>query len=111
MPGLSISGIFDVEPCRLNYLNDKLRLTADEARAMSPILHLPEKSGPVMLAYGLSELPELQRQSRDYAQALDAAGLPARLLPLDRHDHFSILEELASPGGALAAALVELVGG
>ncbi len=30
--GLAISGIYDVEPCRLNYLNDNLRLTAAQAR-------------------------------------------------------------------------------
>ena len=44
--GLAISGIYDVEPCRLNYLNEKLKLTAEEAKAMSPILHLPKRAGP-----------------------------------------------------------------
>jgi len=103
--GLSISGVFDVEPCRLNYLNDKLRLTADEARAMSPIHHLPTMSGPLVIAYGTAELPELQRQSLDYRRARETAGLPSTLLPLAGHDHFSILEELATPGGQLVAAL------
>ena len=28
--GLAISGIFDIEPCRLNYLNDALRLTMED---------------------------------------------------------------------------------
>jgi arylformamidase len=106
--GLAISGIFDVEPCRLNYLNDKLRLTFDEAAAMSPILHLPKTSGPLAIAYGGAELAELQRQSRDYAHAREAAGLPGSLLELKAHDHFSIMEELASPEGKLVAALSAL---
>jgi arylformamidase len=108
--GLAISGVFDVEPCRLNYLNDKLGLTAEEADAMSPLRHLPPRSGPLTLAFGTAELPELQRQSRDYGAARERAGLPVELLPLAGHDHFSILEELAEPRGALTEALVGLAG-
>ena len=107
--GLSISGVFDVEPCRLNYLNEKLRLTADEAAAMSPSRHLPKTSGMLILAYGDAELPELQRQSRDYFLQRSDAGLPARLLPLHGDNHFSILEKLAAPEGKLAAALMTLI--
>src|SRR5215470_3211283 len=103
--GLAISGIFDVEPCRLNYLNDKLRLSAEEAQAMSPIHSLPQASGPLAVAYGTAELPELQRQSQAYAEARRKAQLTGSLLPLEGHDHFSILEELATPGGRLVAAL------
>lgn len=107
--GLSISGVFDVEPCRLNYLNDKLRMTADEALRMSPIRHVAPAQKPVTLAFGMAELPELQRQSRDYAAAVAAAGAMARILPLEGHDHFSILEELARPGGALVIALQAII--
>jgi arylformamidase len=106
--GLAISGIYDLEPCRLNYLNDKLRLTADEQLALSPLRRLPDSSPPLAVTYGRGELPELQRQSRDYHAARTEAGLPSELLPLDRHDHFSILEELANPDGALVAALQRL---
>jgi arylformamidase len=106
--GLSISGVFDVEPCRLNYLNEKLRLTAEEAFAMSPIRHLPKTSGPLAITYGSAELPELQRQSRDYWRARDAAGLTGPLLALKDHEHFSIMEELARPQGRLVAALSAL---
>ena len=111
--GLAISGIYDVEPCRLNYLNEKLKLTADEARAMSPILHLPKdaraRSKPLTVAYGTGEIPELPRQSRDYHQARLAAGLPSTLLPLEPHNHFSIMEELRAPGGWLNGALKNLI--
>jgi hypothetical protein len=37
-------------------------------------------------------------------------GLPGRYLPVDRHDHFSILEELARRDGKLFAALTTLAG-
>lgn len=107
--GLAISGIYDVEPCRLNYLNEKLKLSPDEARAMSPILHLPKRKTPLTVAFGTGELPELQRQSRDYHQARLEAGLPSTLLPLPPHNHFSIMEELRAPGGKLSGALNNLI--
>jgi arylformamidase len=109
--GLAISGVFDVEPCRLNYLNDKLGLTAEEAARMSPIRHFDPAQKPVTLAYGGAELPELQRQSRDYAAALAHAGIGAALLPIAGHNHFTILEELARPDGALVRAVQAIVAG
>jgi acetyl esterase/lipase len=107
--GLAISGIYDVEPCRLNNLNDKLKLTAAEAAAMSPILHLPQRKTPVTVAFGAGELPELQRQSRAYHEARTAAGLPSRLLPLEPHNHFSVMGELIAADGRLTAALKDLI--
>lgn len=106
--GLAISGIYDVEPCRLNYLNDKLKLTAEEAAKTSPLLHLPKKSAPVVLAYGTGELPELQRQSVAYHEARCAAGLSSELLPLAGLNHFSIMDELEKHDGALARAARKL---
>jgi arylformamidase len=97
--GLAISGIYDLEPMRLSYINDKLRLDEEEARRNSP--------GPtnkrLFVAYGADELPELCRQSEEYARMLgtQAVGLP-------RHNHFTVLEELASPHGALTALVRRL---
>jgi acetyl esterase/lipase len=106
--GLAISGIFDLEPIRLGDLNEKLGLDAAEAARNGPILHLPERAAPLVVAVGLGELPELIRQSEEYAAAWRRRGLPGRYLPLPGHDHFSILEELARPGGRMLAALEEL---
>lgn len=106
--GLAISGLYDLEPCRLNYVNDKLKLALDEQFALSPIRILPASSPPLVVAYGTGELPEMQRQSRDYAAARRSAKLPTQELPLAGHDHYSILEELARPDGALTRCLVEM---
>ena len=106
--GLAISGIYDVEPCRLNYLNEKLNLTAEEAARTSPLLHLPKKSAPVVLAYGTAELPELQRQSVAYHEARRASDLPSEVLPLAGLNHFSIMDQLEASDGALAKAAARL---
>lgn len=106
--GLAVSGIFDLEPVRLNYLNAKLGLTAGEARRLSPLFNLPRRPAPLLLACGGGELPELQRQSAAYAGVRAQAGLPGRLLQLPGLNHFTILEELANPDGQLTALVREL---
>ena len=108
--GLAISGIYDLEPVRLNYLNDKLGLDEAEALRNSPILHLPSRAAPLVVSVGLGELPELIRQSEEYWAAWHGKGLPGEYLPLPGHDHFSILEELATPSGRLMKALAKLAG-
>ena len=105
---LAISGIFDLEPVRLNYLNTKLGLTANDARRLSPLMNLPKRSTPLMLACGSTELPELQRQSEAYASARAQAGLPGRLARLPLLNHFTILEELARADGVLTNLVCEL---
>jgi acetyl esterase/lipase len=106
--GLAISGLYDLEPIRHCYVNDKLGLDAAAARRMSPLHGIPRGSPPLMVAYGGGELPELCRQSEEYAAARARAGLPGRLVPLAGHNHFTILEELARPEGALTVLAREL---
>ena len=108
--GLPISGLFDLDPIRLSYLNGPLAMTQEEAARNSPQrLALPEV--PSTVAVGGAELPELVRQSRDYAAALAAAGCPGSELVLPGEDHFSILEQLAREDGALCAEAARLAGG
>ncbi len=109
--GLAISGIYDLEPIRLNYLNEKLGLDEREAERNSPLLHLPPMAGELVVAYGTRELPELCRQSIEYAQAWTECGLAGHLLPVDGADHFTILDALADPRGALSRALTGMIGG
>ncbi|HTW53061.1 MAG TPA: alpha/beta hydrolase [Stellaceae bacterium] len=106
--GLAISGIYDLEPIRLNYLNDRLGLDEEEAERNSPLLHLPPRAGELIVAYGSEELPELRRQSITYAQAWAEQGLPGCLRPVEGTNHFTILETLARPDGELAQALVAM---
>jgi arylformamidase len=109
--GLPISGIFDLEPIALGVLNDKVKLDANEIARLSPLDNLPARSPPLELYVGGAELPELKRQSQDYAAAAQSRGLPVNLTVLPGHHHFSILGELESPDGALTKAVRDMVAG
>jgi len=61
----------------------------------------------VVVAHGTLETPEFQRQTRDFATAVKAAGKPAQLLVSQGYNHFEIFETLASPYGLLGRAALE----
>lgn len=106
--GLAISGIFELEPIANGQLNDALGLTEAEVAALSPLRHIPARAGPLDIVWGLDELPELQRQSCDFARAWRDAGHAGAAAPLTDVNHFTILEELARPDGAIAAMAARL---
>jgi acetyl esterase/lipase len=103
--GLAVSGLFDLEPIRLCYLNDKLGLDAEEARRNSPLLNLPARAAKLIIAYGSDELPELKRQSSEFAAAWSGRGLPGEIIEVAGCHHYAVLEQLARPDGLLAKAL------
>jgi arylformamidase len=107
--GIPISGIFDLEPIALGVLNDKLQLSAEEIAKLSPLKNLVDCTPPLRLFIGGDELPELKRQSEDYAKAARGRGMPVNLTTLPGHNHFSILDELARPDGALTGGLLDLI--
>ena len=106
--GIAISGLFDLEPIRLNYLNQKLGLDEAEMLRNSPMNNIPSESSPLVVTVGLGELPELIRQSEDYYNVWQCQGHPGQYLPIPERDHFSVLEELAKPDGLILAALDDL---
>jgi len=106
--GLAISGVYELAPIRDTELNDKLKLTAAEIEALSP-LRLPVVNNRLDIAYGTNELPALVLDSIDLHERRSAAGATGRLLPIDGADHFSILAELRRPDGRLTKAVLGLV--
>lgn len=56
------------------------------------------------MAYGSLETPEFQRQSRDFAAAVKAAGKPMELMRCENYNHFELGETLANPYSPLARA-------
>ena len=104
--GLCCSCMFDLKPVRLSARSSYVRFTDEIEQALSSQRHLDRLGAPVVVAYGTLETPEFQRQSRDFAAALKAAGRPVQLLVGEGYNHFEIAETLANPHGLLGRAVL-----
>lgn len=98
--GLTISGVFDLEPIRHTTINDLVRLDADSAARNSPIGRIAPSSVPLFVAAGAKETNEFRGQSRRFATSWRAFGNRAELYLVDGANHFTILGALADTGGA-----------
>jgi acetyl esterase/lipase len=107
--GLAISGVYDLAPIRDTGLNAALKLTDQEVARLSP-LHLPIVQKHLAITYGSAELPALAWDSRNFYQRRAAAGAPGELIAIDGADHFTILEQLRHPDGALTRIALALAG-
>src|SRR5271156_1793800 len=106
--GLAISGIYELAPLRDTILNQALHLTDEEVPDLSP-LRLAVTHKPLVISFGSAEVPTLVHDARRLSEMRNREGAPGRLLPITGADHFSILQELQQPGGALVRAAVGLV--
>jgi len=104
--GLCCSGLFDLKPVRLSFRSSYVKFTDDMEQALSSQRHLDKLNAPLVVAYGTLETPEFQRQSRDFAAAVKAAGKPVQLLVGEGYNHFEIPETLANPYGLLGRAVL-----
>jgi arylformamidase len=104
--GLCCSGLYDLKAVRLSARGNYIKFTDEMEQALSTQRHLDRLNTPVVLAYGTQETPEFQRQSRDFAAALKAAGKPVQLLVGEGYNHFEMPETLANPYGLLGRAVL-----
>jgi arylformamidase len=88
-----------------------LKLQPTEIETLAPIRNLPKRAVPVAVFVGGDELPELQRQSRAYAQYAQTGELIVTMTTVTGCNHYTIMEELASADGALTGALIDIVAG
>jgi len=105
--GLCSSGMYDLKPVRLSARNAYVKFTDEMEQALSSQRHLDRLNAPVTVSHGTLESPEFQRQARDFAAALTAAGKPVRLLVGEGYNHFEMIETLGTPDGLLGRAMLE----
>jgi arylformamidase len=101
------SGMYDLKPVRLSARSSYVKFTDEMEQALSTQRHLDKISTPVVVAHGTLETPEFQRQTREFAAAVKAAGKPVTLLVADGYNHFEIAETFANPYGLLGRAALE----
>jgi arylformamidase len=108
--GTCISGMYDLTPVRLSARNAYVKFDDATVAALSPIRHLDRLHAPLIVAYGTCETPEFQRQNREFAAAIEAAGKQVRLLVGEHYNHFELPETLGNPYGLLGRAALDLMG-
>ncbi len=98
---LTISGVFDLEPLVKTYVNDPLKLTVEDAKALSPLYHIPSESCPLVVTYGENETDEFKRQTHEYMDACLRAGLSCRYIDMPSVNHFNIVLDLGKKDNPL----------
>src|SRR5262249_45009747 len=104
------SGMYDLKPVRLSKRSKYVRFTDEIEQELSAQRHLDRLNCPIVVAHGTEETPEFQRQARDFAAAVKAAGKPITFLVGDGYNHFEMQETLANPYGLLGRAMLEQMG-
>jgi arylformamidase len=101
-----ISGCYDLHPVLLSARADYVKLTAEEARVLSPQKHANRLPCPLLVAYAEHDTDEFRRHSEDFAQALRREGRLSALLRLPAINHFEIIELLSRPEAVLFRSVV-----
>jgi arylformamidase len=108
--GMCVSGMYELAPVRLSKRSAYVAFDDATVEQLSPVRHLDRLRAPLVVAYGTCETPEFQRQNREFAAAVAAAGKPVRLVVGEHYNHFELPETLANPYGLLGRAALELMG-
>ncbi len=108
--GVSISGLYDLEPIRLCYLNDKLGMDEAVAARNSPARQSYPVRLPLMLVSGDVESEEYARQAQVIGELWDSLGYPLEHLSLPGFNHFTMAHKLRDPENELIGAVLRQMG-
>jgi arylformamidase len=107
---LLCSGMYDLEPVALSFRREFLDLAPDSIAALSPLANVARINVPVIVAIGTHESPEFRRQAQEFTRELAAAGKTVQAVEVAGHNHFEIIEALASRDSPLSRTVLALIG-
>jgi arylformamidase len=90
----AVSGIYDLEPIRLSYVNEPLGMTCKEAAENSPMGNKIRNHCPIVLAYGDNETGEFKRQTNEYRDFLMRSGETVSFREIRNRNHFDVIMDL-----------------
>lgn len=105
-----VSGPYDLEPVLLSARSSYVKLSAEEAHALSPVHHANRVKCPIAVAYAENDTDEFQRQSRLWADALAAAGRLQSCTRVDGVNHFELMEQFGEPDSPLVGLALAQMG-
>lgn len=108
--GAFISGMYDLKPVRLSARSSYVTITDATEERLSAIRRLDRLKAPLIVGYGTLESPEFQRQGRDFAAAIAAAGKPVETIVAEQYNHFEMAELFGHPYAPIGRALLRQMG-
>jgi arylformamidase len=103
------SGMYDLKAVRLSKRSNYVKFTDAMEEELSAQRHLDRIHTPLVLAHGTAETPEFQRQTRDFAAALQAAGKPVQLIVAKGYNHPEMGETFGNPYGIMGRAALQMM--
>lgn len=98
---LLISGLYDLKPIKLSYMNEILQLNEEDLSKRSPEFLVPKSVKKLMIVVGGAESDEFIDQSQSLAKSWDVSSKGWKYLVLKDLNHFTILESLENHLGLL----------
>jgi arylformamidase len=105
-----VSGMYELKPVSLSARSKYIRFNEATLENLSAQRHLDRINAPVVVAHASLDTPEFQRQSREFAASLKAAGKPVEFLVGQGYNHFEFIETLGNPYGILGSAALRQMG-
>jgi arylformamidase len=108
-----MSGVFDLRPLVLTYVNRALRMTEAEALGNSPLLQVDatqRQLPPILIAYGENETSEFKRQSHEFCEALRRKDYASTIQEIDGKNHFDLPFDLADDSTIFGASSLRHLG-
>ena len=109
--GLCMSGMYEMKPVALSSRRNYVKFTDVMENSVSAMRHIDRLQAPITVTYGTFETPEFQRQSREFAAAVKAAGKPVQIIEAPNYAHLEMCKSLGNPygvNGRAALAMMQL---
>jgi len=106
-----MSGIYELTPVAPSSRRTYVNFDAATIEALSSQRHIDRLHAPIVVTHGTLETPEFQRQNRDFAAAVKAAGKPVQFIVATDYGHFDMEESLGNPYGPNGRAVLTMING
>lgn len=105
-----ISGLGDLEPVRLSYRNELLKLDARAVERLSLVRQQPAVSCPLLAVYASGDTAEFQRQTREVAEYWLRQHLDADIMEIAGRNHYDVVLDLTDLNSELFRACARQMG-
>lgn len=105
----AVSGLYNLIPIQLSYVNDVLQMDKEMALRNSPARLQPMAQYPLLLAAGTNESDEFMDQTRELYASWKNNDFPLELIELPELNHYSTTDAIADPGSVLHRAMCQMM--